>query len=154
MNIGTWIKAILAVLGGLISWLFGGLAMFVLVVCILMVIDYITGVIAGSISKELNSKTGAKGILKKALILIVIVSAGLLDYLLKTYVDPQFAVCLGIVCFFYAANELLSILENLGRAGVPYPEKLKEIILVLNKKGGELTTAAPPDEDAYYRGEE
>jgi toxin secretion/phage lysis holin len=98
------------------------------------VIDYITGVIAAAINKQLSSKVGASGILKKVLIMFIIVVAALIDYVIKTYVDAQLAVCLAATCFFYAGNELLSILENLGRAGVPYPDKLKDIILLLNKK--------------------
>jgi toxin secretion/phage lysis holin len=134
MNWTNWVKIFFAALGGALSWLFGGLDMFVAAVAVLMVIDYITGCIAAGITKQLSSKVGAKGALKKVLILMVIVMAALLDYLLKTYTDLQIAVCLGIACFYYAGNECLSILENLGRAGVPYPEKLKDIILQLNQK--------------------
>jgi toxin secretion/phage lysis holin len=134
MNWVNWLKAAVAAVGGVLTWLFGGWAMFVAVVLGLMVIDYVTGLIAAKVTKTLSSKVGFNGILKKLAIMIVIVMAALLDYALRQYVNPELALCLGIVCFFYAFNESLSILENLGRAGVPYPEKLKEVILVLNKK--------------------
>ena len=41
----------------------------------LMILDYISGIIRGAVKKELSSSVGYKGILKKAVILIM-VSAG------------------------------------------------------------------------------
>ena len=32
------------------------------------------------------------------------------------------------VCWFYIANEGLSLMENLNLAGVPFPQKLKELL--------------------------
>ena len=31
-------------------------------------------------------------------------------------------------CWFYIANEGLSLLENMSLAGVPFPEKIKELL--------------------------
>jgi toxin secretion/phage lysis holin len=134
MNWVDYLKGALAIIGGILSWLFGGWLMFVGVVFALVVLDYITGMLAAKVNKSFSSKVGCAGIPKKVLILILVVTAGLLDFLIKTYINPTLAVCLGIVCTFYAVNESLSILENLGRAGVAYPDKLREVILVLNKK--------------------
>ncbi len=146
MHLADWFKVALAVLGGALSWLFGGWLMFVAVVFFLMVIDFVTGWMAGGINKELSSQKGFNGIRRKGMIMLVIVMAALLDYLLRTYVNANLAACLGIVCTFYAVNEGLSILENLGRAGVPYPEKLRDVILVLNKKETPVVPA-PEAED-------
>lgn len=148
MNWVTWLKAVWAAIGGVLSLLFGVWTMFVVIVLGLMLIDYITGVIAAGINKDLSSQKGGRGILKKALIIFVIVMAALLDYLLRQYVNPQLAVCLGVVCFFYGGNECLSILENLGRAGVPYPDRLKQLIAVLNQKGEATTLHAAADKES------
>jgi phage-related holin len=40
----------------------------------------------------------------------------------------------GIV-FFYLANELLSIIENAGRAGINVPDVLKNAVQILQGKG-------------------
>ncbi len=141
MNWVDYLKIVLAAVGGAITWLFGGWSMYVLVVMALMVIDWLTGLEAARYTKTLNSQKGHDGIRKKALVMAVIVMAALLDYLLRKYVNVELAVCLGVVCTFYAVNESLSILENLGRAGVAYPEKLKDVILVLNKQDGAASTA-------------
>ncbi|RAP30414.1 hypothetical protein C2W64_01610 [Brevibacillus laterosporus] len=37
--------------------------------------------------------------------------------------------------FFYLANELLSILENAGRIGLPVPDVIKRAVEVLKDKG-------------------
>jgi toxin secretion/phage lysis holin len=36
--------------------------------------------------------------------------------------------------FFYAANEVLSILENAGRIGLPVPEQIRQAVEVLKGK--------------------
>ena len=38
------------------------------------------------------------------------------------------AVCRDAACWFYIANEGISILENVGQAGAPYPEKLRRLL--------------------------
>ena len=40
------------------------------------------------------------------------------------------------MCLFFAANEALSVLENLGLMGVPYPAFLRQALAVLLEKGG------------------
>lgn len=38
------------------------------------------------------------------------------------------------VVFFYISNEGISILENAALIGLPIPEKLKEVLLQINKE--------------------
>ena len=38
------------------------------------------------------------------------------------------------VCLFFTANEGLSILENLGLMGVPYPGFLRDMLEAMRKK--------------------
>ncbi|WP_337588392.1 phage holin family protein [Paenibacillus gorillae] len=62
--------------------------------------------------------------------LLVVLLAHRIDVLLETDNMTMMATV-----YFYIANELISFTENLGRAGVPLPEKLKYIIEVLKGKG-------------------
>jgi toxin secretion/phage lysis holin len=98
-----------------------------------MIIDYMTGVMAGVIQGKLNSHIGFNGILRKSTILLVLIVAVLLDRLLNqgTWVFRT------LVCYFYTANEGISILENAGKCGVPLPAKLLNILEQLKKKGEE-----------------
>ena len=96
-----------------------------------MVLDYLTGVIRGYINKELSSDVGLRGIARKAVIFIVLIVAVALDRLLST----GNWVFRTLVCYFYIANEGLSLIENCGSLGLPIPDKLKEALAQL--KDGE-----------------
>lgn len=114
----------LGIAGGTIAAAFGGwdAALIALVIC--MAVDYISGSIVAlvfhnsrkTVSGSYNSAYGLKGLCKKGLMLLFVVVAVQADRLLGVnYVRD--AVCLG-----FCANEVLSIVENLGLAGVPLPQ--------------------------------
>ena len=66
------------------------------------------------------------------LIIIILILAVLLDRLLG-----QGWIFRTLVIYFYIAMEGISILENSTRLGVPFPQKLKDILVQLrdgNKK--------------------
>ena len=118
------ICTVFGLLGAAISWAFGGwdTALAALVIC--MAVDYISGsLVALVFHKSPKSKTGAynsayglKGLCKKCLMLLFVLTAVQMDKLMGAdYVRD--AVCIG-----FCANELLSITENLGLAGVPLPQ--------------------------------
>lgn len=41
---------------------------------------------------------------------------------------------MGAAIYFYIGNELLSIVENCGRIGLPLPEKLRSAIEIFRRK--------------------
>jgi hypothetical protein len=49
---------------------------------------------------------------------------------------------MGGAIYFYLANELLSVIENCGRMGLPLPPKLIRIVKVLRDRAGEPATQA------------
>lgn len=73
--------------------------------------DWLTGVLAACLTGTASSKTGLIGICKKLLILVVGVCFHGLDHVLGISLICTWAV--GALCI----NELLSILENIERAG-------------------------------------
>lgn len=107
---------------GFLTWLIGGFDLLIQVLLILMIFDYISGIIAGYRSNELNSKRAFKGICKKIIILIIISCSTLLSYILRN------SSLRDIVAIFYVATEILSILENAEKCGVPIPNKLKKAL--------------------------
>lgn len=127
-------NTIVAVLGGIATYLFGGWDTPLATISLLMVLDYITGLISAFIRNKLNSKIGYRGIAKKGSILIVIIVAVLLDRLLNNGIW----VFRTLVCYFYVANEGISILENVGKSGVPLPPKLLKALEQLKKKEEEM----------------
>ena len=95
-----------------------------------MVFDYITGVLKGYVLKELSSDVGLKGLARKAVILIVLIVAVCLDRLL----NAEHWVFRTLVCYFYIANESISLLENCSALGLPIPEQLKDALAQLKEK--------------------
>ena len=130
-NILNYFKIIIAALGTGITWLFGTWDTALIVLVCFMALDYLTGVIRAIINKEVSSDTGLKGIARKTVILIVLIVAVLLDRLLNTGTW----VFRTLICYFYIANEGISLLENCAGLGLPIPDKLKDALVQL--KDGE-----------------
>ncbi len=126
-NFLVGIKYSVALVGGLLTSLLGGWDMAIQVLVLFVVLDYITGLVAAYFDQALNSKVGFKGIAKKILLFVPIAVAYWLDMLIGQEILRNLAV------FFYLANEGLSMVENLGRAGVPVPEQIQEALVQLKK---------------------
>lgn len=126
-------NTIVAVSGTILTYIFGGWDTALIVLVAMMALDYITGLTAATINKKLNSNIGFKGLLRKGLIATVLIVAVLLDRLLNegTWVFRT------LVCYFYIANEGLSILENVGKCGVDLPDKLVDSLEQLKSSEGE-----------------
>ena len=116
--------------GGICGYLFGGWDKTFQVLLVFIIVDYISGIIAAMYNKKLNSRVGFKGIAKKVLIFMMVAVAVQLDRLLG--IDNQ--VVRMATCFFYIANEGLSILENGGKLGVKYPKVLESTLEQLREK--------------------
>ena len=94
-----------------------------------VVLDYITGVVAAGKEGKLSSEVGLWGIPKKVAIFAIVAVAHLVDTALgDAHLFRDAAI------FFYLANELLSITENLGRIGVPIPGAIQRAVEVLRGK--------------------
>lgn len=104
-----------------------------------MVADYVTGVLVAAVWKKsdksssgaLNSRAGFQGLCRKGVILLVVWVAQLLDQASQT------GFARTAVCFFFTGNEGLSLLENLGLMGLPYPAFFKRTLEALREKGDE-----------------
>lgn len=104
-----------------LTYLFGGWDTAIIVLIAFMALDYITGVVYAFNTKTLSSEIGLKGLSKKFLIILILIGAVLLDRLMNTGTW----VFRTLVCYFYIANEGISLLENAGNLGLPIPKKLK-----------------------------
>lgn len=137
-GIAAWISAKMGILGPVI-----------LILLIMMIIDYLSGM-AASKAEALehpddpqygwSSKKGAKGILKKVGYFCVIAAAMVLDYIIL-HVAGAIGISISSKAFFallvavwYILNELLSIVENAGRMGANVPDWLMKYIAMLKGK--------------------
>lgn len=128
-----WEKAVkaAAAMGGAAVGLLGGWDALLRVLVILMAADYLSGLIVALLGKSpkteyggLCSKVGFAGLARKGLMLLVVLTGTLLDEAM----GANAFMCRDAACWFYIANEGISILENVGLAGAPYPEKLKLLL--------------------------
>ena len=113
-----------AAVGGVVGWFLGGFDGFLYALIVFVVMDYLTGVLAAGVRKELSSEVGFKGIAKKVCIFVLVGIANIVD----SQVIHDGAAIRTAVIFFYLANEGISILENSTVIGLPVPQKLKEML--------------------------
>ncbi|SMF88124.1 toxin secretion/phage lysis holin [Paenibacillus uliginis N3/975] len=132
---GEWshvIKTISAVSGALMGYMFGGWSLLIHLLLWFVIVDWLTGWAAAWINGELKSRKGYFGIARKVAIFLLVALSHFIDNALGGLQYFQNAVV-----FFYLANELLSILENVGRMGLPVPKVLRKAIEIFNEKSGE-----------------
>jgi toxin secretion/phage lysis holin len=128
------VQAAFVALGGGIGWLLGGLDGFIYALVALVVLDYLTGVMCAIVERKLSSDIGFRGIFKKVMIFVMVAVA----HIVCSYVlGGDIAAIRTAVIFFYIANEGLSVLENASRLGLEIPQKLKDVLEQLRKRGGE-----------------
>lgn len=125
-------KWFIAAGGAALAYLFGGWDQSMAILLFFVVADYITGFIAGAVEGKLNSEIGFKGIFKKVLIFAVVAIAHQID----VFSANESKMIMSATVAFYVWNELLSIIENIGRTGLPLPDILIRAVEVLKGKGG------------------
>lgn len=116
------------------SWLrsfCGNSSGLLLALLLLVLLDYITGICVAIQTKQLSSQIGAKGITKKVAMFVVIAFCHVLD----AYLLHAEAALETVSTIFYLSNEGISILENVGKLGVPLPQKVQTLLSYLKKSG-------------------
>jgi toxin secretion/phage lysis holin len=116
-------------IGSFTLFLFGGWDYLLMVLVALTVIDYLTGVMAAFVEKQLASEAGFKGIAQKVIVFMLVAVANFVDTLLweQTLIRDT-------TILFYIVNEIISITENAGRAGLPIPNALRKAIDLLKDR--------------------
>lgn len=122
-------NSVLGVFVAVVNYTLGGWSQELAFLLIVMTADILSGWAASIIEGTgLSSKLGFKGMLKKAMMFLVLTMCYRADILFGTNI-----LFIGS-CYFYIANELISITENYGRCGLPMPKQLKDIISILKSK--------------------
>lgn len=105
----------------------GSVDSFVVILLALVIVDYITGIVASAMEGALSSQVGFRGIVRKLLVFVLVAAAHLAD----VAIGWNMHLIRDAIVFFYIANEFISIVENAGRAGVPIPSVLRKAIELL-----------------------
>ena len=144
---------------GVVTVIFAGAAAYfhqllgpLVILVIVMVADYITGMAAAWVTGTISSRQGILGIIKKCGYLFAVGVAVVVDYVIVeaaagTGMDlGNFHIFGLLVTIWLALNECISILENLSEIGVPLPGFLSAIVKRL-KKSAEKTGEAHANQD-------
>lgn len=133
MTMKNIICAVTGCIGTVIVQLFGGRTAALNTLLILMLLDYITGLIVAGVfqnsrksrSGGLESRAGRDGLIRKGITLMIVIMAHRLDILAGTSCIRD-----GVIIAF-CTNECISLTENAGLMGIPIPKRLAEAIEVL-----------------------
>ena len=115
---------VLGVAGGIAAQILGAWDTVLCALLVIMVLDYITGVMKAVYRKELSSETGYKGILRKITVLVIVALANVVQRL-----TGETAPLREMVIMFYIANEGISVLENAAEILPNMPKGIKDILL-------------------------
>lgn len=117
-------------LGAIVGGFLGGKDGLLYALLVLVILDYITGVLNAIDQKRLSSSVGYKGITRKVLIFVLVGTANVVD----VYILGKAGVLRATVIFFYISNEGISILENASYLGLPVPKKFQRVLKQLHQK--------------------
>ena len=139
-----------AAAGAVISF-FAGLPPVISVLLAVMTLDYLTGVLCAIMGRSektqsghLSSSVAFTGLMKKALIILVVLLAALLDRAVAMSAGIEFEAVAGATCLWFIASEGMSILENAAKLGIPIPKIILDALDLIRKKGNGTDPAAVP----------
>lgn len=127
------LKAVLSAVIALLSAYFSVMLIPLAVLFFAMIADYISGVAAAWFCGTLNSKAGKHGAVKKVCYMLLVAAAGIIDWVIYrglSQVGIEYSVryYFGLlVTVWLILNEILSILENCTRIGLPVPAFIKPL---------------------------
>ena len=97
----------------------------------LVTLDILTGIAAAGAAGKIESSVARKGVWGKVAMLGAVAGGYILTFLMKVQPVAFGPITLDFnmgtaMCGFWAMVEMISIIENAGRAGTPLPKWLKE----------------------------
>ena len=144
----------IAAVGGAVASFFVNMPPLVWILIAVMSIDFITGLICGAMGKSQKTENGYIssnqafiGLMKKALILLVVLLAALLDKAVSAGAGISFDAVMGATCLWFIASEGFSILENVALMGIPVPKILLKLLEIMKEKGDVPENKKPEEEE-------
>lgn len=130
----------ICIIGGFLGPLFGGWDNLIYAVLLCSLVDYLSGMAVAVIFKNspktetgaAKSNVGFKGLVKKVFIYLMIMVVVKIDIVVNSNGFLRNASILG-----FMANEVLSIVENLGLMGIKMPDAVIDAIDILKIRSQE-----------------
>ena len=114
------------VLGSFVIKFLGGADILLKVTCLMIILDYVTGVTKGYIDRDLDSRKGTIGILKKMMYIVAIAMCVGLDGI--THLSEAGLSFRAIILLYITGTEGISILENLESMGIKMPGRIHAVL--------------------------
>lgn len=118
----------------------------VLLLILAMALDYLSGMTRAWMQRELSSKVGVIGVVKKLCYMLGVAVAVMVDFVIQIAAEQTSLdlsgcyFCALLVIVWLILNECISILENIDKIGVPVPDFLMSLVKRLKsnteQKGG------------------
>lgn len=126
------------IIGAVVSYMFDLMGVAVTILILFMLVDYITGLVAAGINRELNSRIGLHGFARKLYILVLIGMVYALEFAALQYTDMDiFGGAIGDgAAWAYIAIEFISIAENGVKMNAPMPPFVKNLLKMIRDKTG------------------
>ena len=124
-----WFPVVTSIIGGVTAILFGTWIPLLTAMLLAQGIDIASGLLVGKQKQEVSSRTMYEGLKRKAGMWMLIIAANLLDVYFFAGV-PVAKTAAASLCI---SVEGLSLLENLGKLGVPIPNAIKNFLIQLRE---------------------
>lgn len=119
----------MGIIGSFVSYLVDGIGLATTVLLGMMALDYLSGLMSGAYNKELNSRIGFRGLIRKSYYLLLLGSVYLVEYAVDEIKWAGDGLAIALI-----AMEFISITENGTKMNMPMPEPIKKILLIMNEK--------------------
>ena len=146
-NAGT--KTFIGLITAVLMYFWNCITEVMVILLIVLVLDYITGLVQGCLNGGFSWDKAWKGILKKVMYGPVIIMGFVADYIIMYLVknlgmEWGLSGAIGIAaCVYLIGTEGFSILQNLLLIGVPAPDFLQKIFGLMRDNAGKLIKIPP-----------
>lgn len=141
-NAGT--KTLIGLMSAVFMYYWNCFTEVMVILFVVLILDYVTGIIQGLLNGGFSWEKAWKGIVKKLMYGVVLIIALSVDFIIK-YMTDSLGVDWGLsgmvgisVCIYLIGTEGFSIIQNLLLIGVPAPEFLQKVFGLMRDSAGKL----------------
>lgn len=122
-------KKLLAALPGALLGVIASMPVLLKGLIALQVVDFATGFLLAWSTGAVSSDASRKGFTKKAITLLLVVALKVAETIQPLPVELS-----GYVAGWFCLTEVISIMENAAKAGIPIPKRLRDVLAQLKDK--------------------
>lgn len=141
-NAGT--KTLIGLMSAVFMYYWNCFTEVMVILFVVLILDYVTGIIQGLLNGGFSWEKAWKGIVKKLMYGVVLIIALSVDFIIK-YMTDSLGVDWGLsgmvgisVCIYLIGTEGFSIIQNLLLIGVPAPDFLQKVFGLMRDNAGKL----------------